>query len=336
MLFAPKRDELSVNQKNDHQAWEEAADAYIRNGLSRQSFRNLLRVYATYLKGWALRIPSRDDLLVEVIRRHFRSMEEGRTHALIKARERSGGTPLPVEDIIDARLLPVAEDAVHSIIHGGRFQRGLARMFSESPAFKRRLIAEVYTDSVQIFLDEFAKSIPGLCREELTERFWMSHCSILGCLGMLDKHYDPSSPTASEQAMWKQIHLLRDAMCALFRAPPRPEFHTAMIHLQEDGRQWQVSQDQITCIHSDGDYSTLYLADGTSHYLRRSMKEWEEILPSAHFLRIHRSWIINIKSAQLNTKTGYVHIQGHDPIPVSRRKNEIVKERLVPAAPPLG
>ncbi|NCC61398.1 MAG: hypothetical protein EOM12_10755 [Verrucomicrobiae bacterium] len=185
----------------DDQLWEEAADVYIGEGLTQRSFKRLSRRFGKQLRAWAEHLPSREDILIEIVKKHVGGMEELRVTALNQARKRAEGNPIPVEEIIDARLLPVAECAIESIMKGGRFQRGLSRLFSETPSFKRRLLADVFPASTRHFLKEFERSLPSLCSEEIEERFWMSHSSILGALGMLDKHHDPASPTRGEQAI---------------------------------------------------------------------------------------------------------------------------------------
>ncbi len=42
------------------------------------------------------------------------------------------------------------------------------------------------------------------------------------------------------------------------------------------------------------DYTDIYSSDGKSGLALKSMQEWENRLPEKHFVRIHRSTIINI------------------------------------------
>lgn len=50
----------------------------------------------------------------------------------------------------------------------------------------------------------------------------------------------------------------------------------------------------IRVIRSDADYSILTLCGATKLHIKKTLKEWESILPAKLFVRIHRSAIINI------------------------------------------
>lgn len=51
----------------------------------------------------------------------------------------------------------------------------------------------------------------------------------------------------------------------------------------------------IKCISADGDYTQVFTDDGKKHLVTKPLKEWEERLPQKHFIRIHRSTIVNIE-----------------------------------------
>lgn len=50
---------------------------------------------------------------------------------------------------------------------------------------------------------------------------------------------------------------------------------------------------QIVLIQSDGDYTQVYTSNGKHGLANKTMKEWEERLPENHFLRVHRTSIVN-------------------------------------------
>lgn len=54
-----------------------------------------------------------------------------------------------------------------------------------------------------------------------------------------------------------------------------------------------VLMHHITHIVADGNYTTIWLDDGSSHLIDRSMNEWETILPQPRFLRLDRSLLVN-------------------------------------------
>ena len=50
----------------------------------------------------------------------------------------------------------------------------------------------------------------------------------------------------------------------------------------------------LSAIEAEENYSLVHLADGSDILVRRSLKAWEEILPAAHFVRVHRTVIVNL------------------------------------------
>lgn len=51
---------------------------------------------------------------------------------------------------------------------------------------------------------------------------------------------------------------------------------------------------KILAILADGNYTRVILTGGKEEFLRRSMREWEETLPEAHFRRIDRKMIVQL------------------------------------------
>jgi DNA-binding LytR/AlgR family response regulator len=93
-----------------------------------------------------------------------------------------------------------------------------------------------------------------------------------------------------------------------------------------------IKIDDISCIISEKEYSKVFLINNRSILMRRLLKNWEEILPSS-FLRIHRSYLININQiAQI--QTGYngtflIKLNNHSETFISsRRYLNSIKEKL--------
>ncbi|MGB5227309.1 LytR/AlgR family response regulator transcription factor [Eudoraea sp.] len=93
------------------------------------------------------------------------------------------------------------------------------------------------------------------------------------------------------------------------------------ITFNTDGKLVFLESDQILYAESDGNYSTIYLADGHKIVLTKKLKEVNELLPSDSFFRIHNSYVINLNKIKEFLKTdGYVVLQSNHKIPVSRQK----------------
>ncbi len=93
------------------------------------------------------------------------------------------------------------------------------------------------------------------------------------------------------------------------------------ITLNTDGKLIFLESDEILYAESDGNYSTIFLADGQKIVLTKKLKEVNELLPSDSFFRIHNSYIINLNKIKEFLRTDvYVVLQSNHKIPVSRQK----------------
>jgi two-component system LytT family response regulator len=89
----------------------------------------------------------------------------------------------------------------------------------------------------------------------------------------------------------------------------------------------------ILNISAAGDYSEVLISDGTKGLTLKSMKEWETRLPMQHFIRIHRSSIINMEFIErIEEWFNYsfrIYLKGlEEPYVISRRYAARLKERL--------
>ncbi len=87
----------------------------------------------------------------------------------------------------------------------------------------------------------------------------------------------------------------------------------------------------ITHISPVGNYSRIDCADGRHCLVLKTMKQWEEELPANHFIRIHRSSIINIGHVERIEKkpdaSQVVYLKNMaNPLEISRRFAARLKE----------
>ena len=75
-------------------------------------------------------------------------------------------------------------------------------------------------------------------------------------------------------------------------APPAARYLERLV-LRESGRVTLLPVEQIDWIQAD-DYYVQVHAGGRSHLLRQSLRELEAALDPQHFLRIHRSTLVNV------------------------------------------
>jgi len=90
---------------------------------------------------------------------------------------------------------------------------------------------------------------------------------------------------------------------------------------------------RLVLVAAAGDYSEVLTSDGTKGLTLKSMKEWETRLPPRHFVRIHRSTIINLEFVdRVEEWFNYsfrVYLKGiEEPCVISRRYATRLKDRM--------
>jgi len=90
----------------------------------------------------------------------------------------------------------------------------------------------------------------------------------------------------------------------------------------------------IECILADNMYTEIFLKDNRQITIRKSLNEWESLLPENIFLRVHRGTIINLtqvkKIEKWYNQTMIVHLQNYNkPITMSRSYTTKFKGKLI-------
>lgn len=90
---------------------------------------------------------------------------------------------------------------------------------------------------------------------------------------------------------------------------------------------------EISVIAAQDNYSEVRLSDGTKMLLRKSLKVWEDTLPTTHFMRVHRTQIVNLaritRYERDSDEHTLLHVQGAtEPIPASRDRWKDLRDRL--------
>ena len=94
----------------------------------------------------------------------------------------------------------------------------------------------------------------------------------------------------------------------------------------------------ISAIRAQDNYSEVQLADGTRILLRKTLKVWEAALPATHFMRVHRTQIVNLARVERYQRDGDEHtllfVAGAGaPISASRYRWSDLRERLAAVHP---
>lgn len=97
------------------------------------------------------------------------------------------------------------------------------------------------------------------------------------------------------------------------------------IIIKSNLKKFKVFTSKIKWVEAFGDYIKI-ITDTESHLVLSTMKGFERDLPNGKFLRIHKSYIVNVERIdRYNSK--YVEI-GKDKIPISRNKKDSISEAI--------
>ncbi|MBG49648.1 MAG: DNA-binding response regulator [Pseudozobellia sp.] len=91
----------------------------------------------------------------------------------------------------------------------------------------------------------------------------------------------------------------------------------AHFFIKSNLRKVKINYCDIKWIEALGDYIKL-VTQKSNHVVLSSMKAFEKELPAEHFIRIHKSYIININRVQ-NLNHAVVEVEGHQ-MPISRKR----------------
>lgn len=96
------------------------------------------------------------------------------------------------------------------------------------------------------------------------------------------------------------------------------------IYIYDDGRHTRVTIKTISFIEAKGDHVLLKLNDNQKLQTRSTMKRIEQKLPMTEFMRVHRSYIVNL-SQIVDIEDNSILIQ-NEVVPISRNaKTELMK-----------
>ena len=91
-----------------------------------------------------------------------------------------------------------------------------------------------------------------------------------------------------------------------------------------------VKINSILYCQSDSNYTKIFLNNGTSFILSKTLKLIEELLPNTIFLRVHKSYLVNFNYVTYFNRSvdAYVELSNYIKIPVSTRKKDDVIHKL--------
>jgi AcrR family transcriptional regulator len=155
-----------------------AAEAlFSTNGFSAVSIRDIAQAAGANPGSITYHFKSKDGLLLEIYRRHCGPMNR-RRHELLAAAKRVRDLQDRLEAIVRAYVVPAFSSSGDLAGGGARFTRLRAVMSAEGNEVVGRIIAEIFDDTSQAFIDAIHESLPQLPRSALV---WRCHF-LLGAL----------------------------------------------------------------------------------------------------------------------------------------------------------
>jgi two-component system, LytTR family, response regulator len=89
-----------------------------------------------------------------------------------------------------------------------------------------------------------------------------------------------------------------------------------------------VALDEIIRLQAESNYTHIHLKNKSVFVSAKTLKEYDEILQGHHFLRVHKSHLVNPAFIDSYTKTGELVLSDGSIVEVARRKKEYVQEAL--------
>lgn len=91
-----------------------------------------------------------------------------------------------------------------------------------------------------------------------------------------------------------------------------------------------INVEDIIYCKADGSYTQFQLKNKQSHLVSKHLKEYESLLSDQNFMRVHNSYLINLKQVAKYVKSdgGYILMNNDHTASVSRNKKELFFERM--------
>ncbi|AQG78850.1 LytR/AlgR family response regulator transcription factor [Spirosoma montaniterrae] len=92
-----------------------------------------------------------------------------------------------------------------------------------------------------------------------------------------------------------------------------------------------IAVDDVLCLQGEGNYTFLYTRDRKRYLVSKTLKEFEKTLSGDMFLRIHKSYIVNLAYVQRSVfnKERTVRLADGREVAISRRRMKDISQQLV-------
>ena len=91
-----------------------------------------------------------------------------------------------------------------------------------------------------------------------------------------------------------------------------------------------ISADDVLCLQGEGNYTFLHTRDRKRYLVSKTLKEFEKTLEGSIFLRVHKSYIVNVAYVQRSvfSKERQVRLADGREVAISRRRMKAITQQL--------
>ena len=187
-----------------------------------------------------------------------------------------------------------------------------------------------------IFLDIQMPRLSGLEVLELTQRdhgvifttAYDQHALKAFDLRAVDYLLKPFAQARFDEALMRARALLGQASTGVRALAAQPVGKLERLLVRERNQVFVLALDTVACVEAQDDYIQIY-CPGKTYLKTQSLSDLETRLDPALFVRIHRSWIINLahlKNIERLAKDSFVAVlHTGQQVPISRAGHERIK-----------
>lgn len=96
------------------------------------------------------------------------------------------------------------------------------------------------------------------------------------------------------------------------------------VEWEDNGRVYVVCAEDIQYIEVQDKYTYVFMGEG-KYLVRRSLNEWEELLPESDFARANRSCLVNL--CQMERLNSEIRLENGKTIPIGRKYKKEIEEK---------
>ncbi|GAB2749600.1 LytTR family DNA-binding domain-containing protein [Salinifilum aidingensis] len=153
-------------------------------------------------------------------------------------------------------------------------------------------------------------------------------------VGAIDYLLKPVRAERLATAVSKVRRMVRGTHLVQQESAPETAEDLPVLTVESEGRTWYVRREDVRFVEASGDYVRLRTPSGR-HPVRMPISRLEQQWAAAHFLRVHRSYLVDIRAVrELRSDSAGSLLARTDvgDVPVSRRHARQLRESLLHAA----